>query len=192
MNAIRSALNGVKSGNPTKLELFCIEQYLPEVQRIDESLSKMPPLEKDCIVYRGICRGLNQEKKPEIFKMFDKCKAGDIITPDIGYSYCAFNKYKTYGYGGCPDKNGIYRTVSQTIRLPKGAKVSRNLEHEGEVLIPRGAEYRVVSKTVDGNHIDITLEYILPKKDNVQEVNELMARYNVEPDPLDELIKAYS
>ena len=74
-----------------------------------------------------------------------------------------------------------------TIRLPRGAKVSRSLEHGGEVLMPRNAEYRVVSKTVKGNHTEVTLEYILPKKDNLQEINELMARYNLKPKTVDEV-----
>ena len=46
--------------------------------------------------------------------------------------------------------------------------------------MPRNAEYRVVSKTVKGNHTEVTLEYILPQKDNLQEANELMAKFNLE------------
>lgn len=186
-SGIRKAFNGIKSGKPNKRQLIAIEEYLPVVQRVDESLSKMPPLEKDCIVYRGIA---SNKKKTEIFRIFDDCKPGDIITPDSGYSYCAFKKSNTNGFGGVPSE--VYGTYSQTIRLPKGAKVSRSGLHEGEVLMPRNAEYRVISKTVNGNHTEVTLEYILPKKDNLQEVNELMARYNLKSEPLDEIIKEFS
>lgn len=190
-SAIREAFNGIKSGKPNKTQLIAIEAYLPIAQRMDESLSKMPPLEKDCIVYRGIHRILKSKKeKAEIFRIFDDCKPGDIITPDSGYSYCAFKKSKTNGFGGVSSE--VYGTYSQTIRLPKGAKVSRSGLHEGEVLMPRNAEYRVISKTVNGNHTEVTLEYILPKKDNLQEVNKLMARYNLKSEPLDEIIKEFS
>mgnify|MGYP005766047165 CR=1 FL=1 len=187
---IRDVFNYIKSGKPNKRQLSFIEAYLPIAQRMDESLSKMPPLEKDCIVYRGILKNLDKAKTTEIFRIFDDCKPGDIITPDSGYSYCAFKKRKTTDFGGFPIKDK--RTISQTIRLPKGAKVSRSGLHEGEVLMPRNAEYRVISKTVNGNHTEVTLEYILPKKDNLQEVNELMARYNLKSEPLDEIIKEFS
>ena len=187
---IRRAFVNIKSGNPTKIQLSNIENYLPVAQRIDESLSKMPPLEKDCIVYRGILKNSEKAKTSEIFRIFDDCKPGDVIPPDSGYSYCAFHQRKTYGFGGIPLEGK--RTVSQTIRLPKGAKVSRSLEHDGEVLMPRDAEYKVISKTVNGNHTEVTLEYILPKKDNFQEVNELMARYNLKPESLEEIIKEFS
>ena len=190
-SAFREVFNDIKSGKPNKSQLSVIEAYLPIAQRMDESLSKMPPLEKDCIVYRGIRRILKSKKeKAEIFRIFDDCKPGDIITPDSGYSYCAFKKSNTNGFGGVPSE--VYGTYSQTIRLPKGAKVSRSGLHEGEVLMPRNAEYRVISKTVNGNHTEVTLEYILPKKDNLQEVNELMARYNLKSEPLDEIIKQFS
>lgn len=46
------------------------------------------------------------------------------------------------------------------IKLPKGAKVSRNLEHGGEVVMPRNAEYRLLSKSTNGNHTEVELEYI--------------------------------
>ena len=66
------------------------------------------------------------------------------------------------------------------IKLPKGAKVSRNLEHGGEVVIPRNAEYRLISKTTNGDHTEVELEYILPKNDNVAEIEELMKKFNIE------------
>lgn len=67
------------------------------------------------------------------------------------------------------------------IKLPKGAKVSRNLEHGGEVVMPRNAEYRLLSKSTNGNHTEVELEYILPKKDNVTEIEELIKKFNIEP-----------
>lgn len=34
----------------------------------------------------------------------------------------------------------------EIIRIPKGARVSRNMEHGGEILMPRGAAYKLISK----------------------------------------------
>lgn len=60
--------------------------------------------------------------------------------------------------------NNPLRTIMYEIHLPKGAKVSRNLEHGGEVVMPRGAQYKVLDKKVAQNgDIEVALEYILPK-----------------------------
>ena len=67
------------------------------------------------------------------------------------------------------------------IRIPKGAKVSRNLEHGGEVVMPRNAQYRIISKTTYDYRIEVELENILPKKDNVAEIEELIEKFNSAP-----------
>lgn len=52
----------------------------------------------------------------------------------------------------------------EIIRIPKGARVSRNMEHGGEILMPRGAAYKLISKeTTSEGEIKVVLEYILPK-----------------------------
>ncbi len=68
-----------------------------------------------------------------------------------------------------------------TIRIPKGARVSRNMEHGGEILMPRGAEYRLISKQLrpDGK-TDVTLEYILPKQvipDDIPQIKKIAEQY---------------
>ena len=43
--------------------------------------------------------------------------------------------------------------------------VSRNFEHGGDVLMPRGAQYKVVDKKVASNgDMEVILEYMLPNK----------------------------
>lgn len=68
-----------------------------------------------------------------------------------------------------------------TNGIPKGARVSRNMEHGGEILMPRGAEYRLISKQLrpDGK-TDVTLEYILPKQvipDDIPQIKKIAEQY---------------
>lgn len=181
---IRLATRCLNIESPNAKQLRHIEYTLPEIQAIDEAFSKLPQLEKDCIVYRGrveqFAKSLNAD-----FDVINNAKVGDKIIPDTGYSYCGIEKSLAEYWGRSVLEEA--KTIMYTIRLPKGAKVSRNLEHGGEVLMPRGAEYKVISKEINGNHTDVTLEYILPKKDNLQEVNDLMARYNLKPESYNEL-----
>ncbi len=174
---IRQIFQYISLEKPNERQLRMIKEKLPEIQHIDECFSKLPPLEKDCIVYRG--------RTEQGFKSFDadfdiisKAKTGDKIVPDTGYSYCGIDKSLAYTWGSTYSKDR--KTIMYSIRLPKGAKVSRNLEHGGEVVMPRGSEYKVISKNVNGNHTEITLEYILPEKNNLEKTNNLMKKYNLE------------
>lgn len=129
-------------------KIYDREIYEPKIKEIDEALSKLPPLEKDCIFYRG----LSHRFIPQVIDG----KIGDIVIPDTAYAYTAFNRELAIGFG---DKTIL------VIKTPKGAKISRNAEHGGEALFPRNAEYKILSKnkSPDGHHI-IELEYILPKE----------------------------
>ena len=95
------------------------------------------------------------------FEIMDTAKVGDVVVPDTAYSYTAFSRQLAEGWGTHSD---CARSIMYEIHLPKGAKVSRNLEHGGEVVMPRGAQYKVVDKKVhDNGDIEAVLEYILPK-----------------------------
>lgn len=148
-------------------------ELLPKMHKIDKEFANLPPLERDCIVWRGraehpLCKYLNED-----FRIIDNAKVGDVIIPDASYSYTAFDKSLASHWSSSIEG----RTMMYKIRLPKGAKVSRNLEHGGEAVMPRNAEYRLISKTTNGEHIEVELEYILPKKDNVAEIEELMKKF---------------
>ena len=128
-------------------------RYNAEMKRIDKALQALPPLEKDCVFYRGIGERFIPDS-------IINGKVGDIVVPDNGYAYTAFNRELADRFGG----------HQYIIRTPKGAKVSRNMEHGGEAVFPRNAEYRIISKTkTPANDIypdgqwRIELEYILPK-----------------------------
>ena len=139
------------------------------IAEIDKAFHKLPPLEKDCIVYRGRAENPIFKENNVDFEIIDKAKVGDIIIPDTAYSYCAFKKSLANYWGGprarmCSvSDDSPNRIMMMTIRIPKGAKVSRNLEHGGEIIMPRSAEYKVISKEIKNNDIETTLEYILPQ-----------------------------
>lgn len=121
-----------------------IKSLSEEMSKIDAELSALPPLEKDCIFYRGV----SSKYIPDIING----KIRDIVNPDKAYAYYAFEKNLAKEFGG----------VILSVRTPKGAKISRNLEHEGEALFPRNAKYKILSKhqAPDGTQ-RIELEYLL-------------------------------
>lgn len=62
----------------------------------------------------------------------------------------------------------------EIIRIPKGARVSRNMEHGGEILMPRGAAYKLISKeTTSEGEIKVVLEYILPKSKYPDDIGQI-------------------
>ena len=157
-------------------DMFDVIHGLPKMLKIDKEFAKLPPLDKECIVWRGRFEHPVIERFNQDFKIIDNAKIGDVIIPDTGYSYTGFTKeLASHWSSSCGG-----RTMMFKIKLPKDAKVSRNLEHGGEVVIPRNAEYRLLSKTTNGDHTEVELEYILPKNDNVAEIEELMKKFNIE------------
>lgn len=175
---VREAYRATKSGKTVDADdMFDVVHGLPRMLKIDKEFAKLPPLEKECIVWRGRFEHPVIERLNQDFKIIDNAKIGDVIIPDTGYSYTGFTKeLASHWSNSCGG-----RTMMFKIKLPKGAKVSRNLEHGGEVVMPRNAEYRLLSKSTNGNHTEVELEYILPKKDNVTEIEELIKKFNIEP-----------
>lgn len=172
---IRDAENGI-----VDLEKYFAKDY-QRILMTDKEFAKLSPLEKDCIVYRGRVEQPQFGRANDDFKIVENAQIGEIIVPDLGYSYTGFNSGACDVWGRTSSKS--LKTMAYEIRLPKGAKVSRNLEHKGEhggeVVMPRGAEYRLISKKTNGNHTDVVLEYILPTKNNVAEIEGIMRKYNI-------------
>ncbi|MCQ2753911.1 MAG: hypothetical protein MJ231_02565 [bacterium] len=178
--SIREIYKMVASGQPltNTTDIKMVTSGLPAILKVDKEFAKIPPIETDCIVYRGRIEHPISEYFNEDFRIIDKAKIGDIIIPDSGYSYTA-SKIELAEHFGSSRSD---RTMMLKIRLPKGAKVSQG-DAKGlgiEVVMPRNAEYRLLSKSTNGNHTEVELEYILPKKDNVVEIEELMKRFNIE------------
>lgn len=165
--SVRDVLTNIKQG-------ILIEKDVPLLRQIvktDKEFAKLPSLKKDCIVYRGRMEHPIISEWNKDFEIIDKAKIGDTIIPDTAYSYAA-TKPEIAKIWAKPSKE--YKTMMYEIRLPKGAKVSRNLEHEGEVIMPRGAEYKFISKNVDSDgRTNVILEYILPNKEKFDEIKKI-------------------
>ena len=139
----------------------------PFADKIDEKFAKLMPTKNDCVVYRGEVKEgpfYSGWGKSPALEVIEKANIGDRIIPNQGgYSYTAFHRRLAEGFAG----NGAPREkrgILYEIRIPKGAKVSRNLEHGGEVIMPRDAEYKLISKGTDPHgYFNVVLEYILPK-----------------------------
>ena len=141
------------------------------IEQIDEEFKNLPPLEKDCIGYRGRAENPLIKRANYDFEIMDEAQEGDIVVPDLGYSYASFDRYTASVFGGHgariykPD-GSLGRVLNYKIHIPKGAKVSRNKEHGGEFIMPRGAQYKILNKqtSADGS-VYVEMEYILPKED---------------------------
>ncbi len=128
--------------------------------KYDAQFAALPPLERECVVYRGRLKHWANGDRNIDFDIVSKANPGDIITPDTGYSYTAMDRRTANGFTAAKKEDGMM----YQIIIPKGAKVSRNGEHGGEILMPRNAQYKVVSKGKDPNGLlNVVLEYILPK-----------------------------
>ena len=131
---------------------------LAQTTRIDHQFAKLAPLEKDCIAYRKVTRGV-KEFKDQSYRIIDNAKIDDIVVPDQGCGYASHHISFPEQWRGGRQEGMLY-----TIRIPKGARVSRNMEHGGEILMPRAAEYKLISKQQTSEGImEVTLEYVIPK-----------------------------
>lgn len=134
------------------------------MMNIDKEFEQLPPISHDCIVYKGIAENPVLKMNNIPFKIIDNAKVGDIVVPDTAYTYTAFKRSLAEHWGGEGGRMDDKRIMMFEIYLPKGAKVSRNMEHGGEALMPRGAQYKLIDKKVAENgDLEVTLEYILPK-----------------------------
>jgi len=135
------------------------------VEKLDASFEVLPGLKHDSIGYRGRINN-HMFKCPPDFGIVQNAKVGDIIILDSGCPYYGFERTLADHWGGnsenwCGDVNVM--TIETIFR--KGAKVSRNTEHGGEIVTPRNARYKVLDKTVNEHgDIDLKLEYIGPLK----------------------------
>ena len=165
--AVKARANGFKGLDEDEVkDILAAEKY---AAKIDKEFAKLPPLEKDCIVYRGRAENPVIKSFNKDFEIMDNSKVGDVIVPDTGYSYTAFERSMAENWGGegsrgFNEDGSLTRNIMYEIHLPKGAKVSRNGEHGGEVVMPRGAQYIIKDKKVDKEGcMEVVLEYILPK-----------------------------
>lgn len=165
---IRSAIENRTMKNLSKEQIIENQRIEKYIAKIDKEFDQLPPLEKECIVYRGRAEHPVIKRFNTDFKIMGNAKIGDVVIPDKAYSYTAFDYDMANNWCSnrqMTDLDGkSLRSIMYEIHLPKGARVSRNLEHRGEVVMPRGAEYIIKDKKVDSEGcMNIILEYILPK-----------------------------
>lgn len=150
---IRSVVKKLQNGG--ELKRF-ESRMLGIIEDIDNDFKKLPPLEDDFVFYRGRGKHPCFPRFNEDFDIIEKAKIGENIVPDGAYSYGAFKKEVAENWA---------KDMLCEIRVPKGARLSRNNEHGGEVLFPRGAKYRLISKEKDDRGVlNVVLEYLLPKE----------------------------
>ena len=156
--------------------------------KTDKEFAKLVPLEKDCIGYRIIGRSNLGEYRNEPFHIIEKAKIGDTVCLDEGCAY-VFQQEELISLNNYNLKNPML----EIIRIPKGAKVSRNMEHGGEFLMPRGAEYKLISKNyTSDSKIEVVLEYILPKTKYPEDIEVIKKVAEQHINSADELNKKYA
>lgn len=180
-SSVRDVLTNIKQGIFREKDV----PLLRKIVKTDKEFTALPALEKDCLVYRGRMEHPIISEWNKDFDIIDKAKIGDTFIPDTAYSYAA-TKSEIAKLWAKPSKE--YKTMLYEIRLPKGAKVSRNLEHEGEIIMPRGAEYKFISKNVDSSgRRYVVLEYILPDKekfDEIKKIEKFLEQFPTVPEPV--------
>ncbi len=155
--------------------------------KLDKEFAKLTPLEKDCIGYRIVGRS-NIAYKNMPFNVIEHAKIGDTVILDEGCAY-AFQQENLISLNNYNLKNPML----EIIRIPKGARVSRNMEHGGEILMPRGAEYKLISKeTVSNGTIKVVLEYILPKSKYPEDIREIRKIAEQHINSTDEFTRKYA
>ena len=173
-NAIESRANNFEGLSNDEIKKVLSTENL--IKNLDKEFEQLPPLEHDCIVYKGVSehpdcmiKGYNKA-----FELMEKSNVGDIVIPDTAYTYTAFERSTAEHWGGEGARHvgrnkEEYRIMMYEIHIPKGSKVSRNWEHRGEILMPRGAQYKIKDKKVLPNgDMEITLEYILTQQKGEQ------------------------
>ena len=109
--------------------------------------TKLAPQPQNCTAYRGTCRYIGEARQD--FDIINSANIGDTIVPTRGFAYGAHHKFGTYQYLGSPyDYKGnlVFEPMLIEYKIPKGAQISSNMEHGGEVVFPALSKYKLLSK----------------------------------------------
>ena len=118
-----------------------------ELLKYNIEFTKVTPQPKDCVAYRGTSRYIGEARQD--FDVINTANIGDTIVPTRGMAYAAHYKFGTYQYMGSPyDYLGNIKFEPMLIeyRIPKGAQVSSNMEHGGEVVFPALSKFKLLSR----------------------------------------------
>ena len=128
----------------------------------DYQLKRLPLTDRDYVIYRGFA---TDSKK--LGNIIQSANEGDIIVPDLAYSYYSNDEKTSRLYNqqkGKYVKNHYYLKTY----VPKGAKISINCNSQevspSEAVLPRNAKYRLLYKKDISNDVkkiyELGLEYI--------------------------------
>lgn len=147
-----------------KLEtLQALKKIQMQIDKIDSSFEELVPTLKKAKYYGGIYSS-NGDKRIDVIK---NAKAGDVIQPDDGYTslhvdglVAELEDARSIDDHYSPDTSVVMQVV-----LPRGVHISRDLKNkpdlfETEILLPRGARYKVLENKVQLDKNYIKLEYI--------------------------------
>lgn len=144
----------------------------------NKDFRELNPTTQDIIAYRGRLKSTINEEFNRDFKIIEKANPGDIVVPDTAYSYFAYHRELADVF-----KNST-NSILYEVKIPKGSRVSRSLEHGGEVLMPAGAKYKLISKGKDPEGtLNVVMEYI---------PEEIPTHYTIKADKMEEFTKRMS
>lgn len=146
-----------QEGNFDKIKSISSKLY-ERMLKMDEEFKKLPPVIFAQKYYRGIM-GENNEG----VKILQKANQGDIVMPDRGYAFITKSKDVADSYARYLDNSAGGENVFMEIKIPRGARISRNPFHLREAVMPRNAKFEVLDKQEKEGLTKVILKYIPSK-----------------------------
>lgn len=146
-----------QEGNFDKIKSISSKLY-ERMLKMDEEFKKLPPVIFAQKYYRGIM-GENNEG----VKILQKANQGDIVMPDRGYAFITKSKDVADSYARYLDNSAGGENVFMEIKIPRGARISRNPFHLREAVMPRNAKFEVLDKQEQEGLTKVILKYIPSK-----------------------------
>ena len=152
--SVKQLLKDIEPFKDTNPDFYkeCIDFYNKETRSLLErngEFTKLTPQPRNCTAYRGVVRNIDETRQD--FGVINAANIGDTIVPTRGFAYASHYKLGTYQYMGSPYDylgNRKYEPMLIEYKIPKGAQVSSNMEHGGEVVFPALSKFRLVSKGI--------------------------------------------
>lgn len=146
-----------QEGNFDKIKSISSKLY-ERMLKMDEEFKKLPPVIFAQKYYRGI-----MGKNNEGVQILQKANQGDIVMPDRGYAFITKSKDVADSYARYLDNSAGGENVFMEIKIPRGAKISRNPFHLREAVMPRNAKFEVLDKQEQEGLTKVILKYIPSK-----------------------------
>ena len=99
-------------------------------------------------------------------QVLSSAKVGDIVQPDLGYSFLTANKSYAKDYtSSCEGIKDPENSLMMIIKAPIGTPISRDFAFDrsiinSNVVLARGANFEVLDKKVKDGTTYITLKYL--------------------------------